>query len=139
MRKLPGHGTCFVCGDNPRGIGMTWFIEDGRIFSEFTLTEAQQGPPGHVHGGASAAILDEAMGAAVWGAGLRVMAVNLEIDYRKPVPLGQKITVRARITRRGASKLYTRSEIYLPDGTLAVEGRGIYVPAKLVEGVEFTD
>ncbi len=138
-RKLPEHGSCFVCGtDNPHSIGMTWWIEDdGVILSEFTLTDAQQGPPGHAHGGASAAILDEAMGAAVWAAGLRVMAVNLEIDYRRPLPLGQRVEVQARITRRGRRKVYTRGQIMLNGGTVAVEGRGIYVPARLVESVEF--
>jgi uncharacterized protein (TIGR00369 family) len=137
MQKLPGHGVCFVCGDNPRGIGITWYVDGDEIYAEFTLTEAQQGPPNHVHGGASAAILDEAMGAAVWKTGLRAVAANLEVDYRRPVPLGEKVSVRARVTRRGARKLYARGQIYLPDGTLAVEGRGIYVPAKLVENVKF--
>ncbi len=138
-RKLPEHGLCFVCGtENPRSIGMTWWIEeDGVITSEFKLTDAQQGPPGHAHGGASAAILDEAMGAAVWAAGLRVMAVNLEIDYRHPLPLGHRVEVRARISRRDERKVFTRGQIIMNGGAVAVEGRGIYVPAKLVERVEF--
>jgi len=137
-QKLPEHGSCFVCGTtNPHSIGLAWWLEDGGIItSEFTLTDAQQGPPGHAHGGASASILDEAMGVAVWAAGLRVVAVNLQIDYRRPVPLGQAVTVRARISRRGGSKSWTRGEILLPDGTVAVEGRGIYVPAKLVDAVK---
>ncbi len=138
-QKLPEHGMCFVCGsENPRGIGLTWWVEDGpRLSADFTLDESHQGPPHHAHGGASAAILDEAMGATVWAAGLRVVAVNLEIDYRRPVPLHQPMTVRTRITRRGKRKVYTRGEILLPDGRVAVEGRGIYVTAALVDGVTF--
>ena len=63
-RKLPEHGWCFVCGsENPHGIGLTlWVDDDGILTSEFTLNDAQQGPPSYAHGGASAAILDEAMG-----------------------------------------------------------------------------
>jgi len=138
-QQLPEHGSCFVCGTkNPHSIGLAWWLEDGGIVtSEFTLTDAQQGPPGHAHGGASAAILDEAMGVAVWAAGLRVVAVNLKIDYRRPVPLGQRVAVRARISRHNKRKAWTRGEIVLQDGTVAVEGRGIYVPAKLVDTVEF--
>lgn len=137
-QKLPEHGSCFVCGtQNPHGIGLTWWAEDGFITAEFTLTDAQQGPPDHAHGGASAAILDEAMGAAVWAAGLRVVAVNLEINYRRPVPLGQRAEVRARVSRHTARKAWARGEIILPDGTVAVEGRGIYVPARLVDAVKF--
>lgn len=139
LMQLPEHGSCFVCGsENPHNIGLRWYLDKkGEITSEFTLTLAHQGPPGHAHGGASAAILDEAMGVSVWAAGHRVVAVNLEIDYRRPVPLGQPVKVRAHITRRGQRKLWTRGEILLADGTVAVEGRGLYVPAKLVDTVEF--
>lgn len=77
------------------------------------------------------------MGAAVWVAGLRVVAVNLEVNYRRPVPLGQRMEVRARVSRHTARKAWTRGEIILPDGTVAVEGRGIYVPARLVDEVKF--
>jgi len=81
MRKLPEHGSCFVCGgSNSHGIGVTWYArEDGSIFTDVTLTEAQQGPPGLAHGGASAALLDEAMGAAVWQAGYKAVSIGLNI------------------------------------------------------------
>jgi uncharacterized protein (TIGR00369 family) len=126
-----------VCGaGNPRSIGLTWFEENGEIFAEFTFDEGQQGPPDHLHGGASAAVLDEAMGAAVWTAGLRVVAVNLEINYKQPVPLGQKVTIRARVQERQERKVLTTSEILLPDGAIAVTGRGIYVSAPHLVGVE---
>ena len=100
-RKLPEHGWCFVCGsENPHSIGLTlWMDDDGVLTSEFTLNEAQQGPPNYAHGGASAAILDEAMGLVVWAAGLEVAAVNLEINYQKPLPLHQPLRVEARITQ----------------------------------------
>lgn len=99
-QKLPEHGWCFVCGhENPHSIGLTWYVDDdGIMTSEFTLNEAQQGPPRHAHGGASAAILDEAMGLVVWAAGHKVAAVNLEINYHKPLPLNQPLTLEARIT-----------------------------------------
>jgi uncharacterized protein (TIGR00369 family) len=136
-RQLPYHGWCFVCGhDNPHSIGITWFIEDGVMVSEFTLSEAQQGPPGHAHGGASAAILDEAMGLVVWAAGHRVAAVNLEINYHKPLPLNQLLTLEARISQSGERKISSVGEIQLGDSTVAVSGRGLYVPApKLFESV----
>jgi uncharacterized protein (TIGR00369 family) len=136
-RQIPYHGWCFVCGhDNPHSIGITWFIEDGVMTSEFTLSEAQQGPPGHAHGGASAAILDEAMGLVVWAAGHKVAAVNLEINYHKPLPLNQPLTLEARISQAGERKISSAGEIRLADSTVAVSGRGIYVPApKLFESV----
>lgn len=138
MKKLPEHGWCFVCGSaNPHSIGLTWGLDEaGSLTSEFTLNDAQQGIPGIAHGGASAAILDEAMGLAVWAAGLKVAAVNLEINYHKPVPLHQPLTLEARITERDESKTFSTGEIRLADGTVAVSGRGIYVVApKLFENL----
>jgi acyl-coenzyme A thioesterase PaaI-like protein len=88
---------------------------------------AQQGPPGHAHGGFSAAVLDEVMGAAVWQAGYTVAAAKIEVNYRKPVPLGICISTRGYITRRNGRKIYARGEISLPDGTLLVAGKGLFV------------
>jgi uncharacterized protein (TIGR00369 family) len=131
LKQLPEHGFCFVCGsENPHNLGIHWFVDEkGVVSSEFTLTLAQQGPPGHAHGGASAAVLDEVMGAAIWQAGYTVAAASLNINYRKPVPLGQPLSTKGYITRRNGRKLYAHGEIYLPDGTVAVTGRGLYIIA----------
>ncbi len=113
--------------------------ERGVLTSEFSLSEAQQGPPGHAHGGSSAAILDEAMGLVVWAAGHQVAAVNLEINYRKPLPLHQPLSVEARVARMEEHKIFSVGEIRLADSTVAVSGSGIYVAApKLFENVKLT-
>lgn len=131
MEKISGHGFCYVCGiENPHSAGLTLYKEeDGSIHAEMIFTLSHQGPPGHVHGGASAAVLDEAMGAAVWIAGHHAAAVNLEINYQKPVPLGQNITIEAKILKIHPRKILTSSRMVLPDGQIAVVGNGIYVEA----------
>jgi uncharacterized protein (TIGR00369 family) len=137
-RQLPYHGWCFVCGnENPHGIGITMFVdEDGVLTSEFTLNKAHQGPPGHTHGGASAAILDETMGLVVWAAGHKVAAANLEINYHRPLPLNEPLKVETRITQVEERKIFSTDEIQLADSTVAVSGRGIYVIApQLFESV----
>jgi uncharacterized protein (TIGR00369 family) len=140
-RQLPYHGWCFVCGhDNPHSIGLTLYVDDdGLMTTELTFNDAQQGPPGHAHGGASAAVLDEAMGLVAWAMGLKVAAVNLEINYHKPLPLHQPLTLEARVTEQDEHKVFSTGEIRLPDGTVAVSGRGIYVVApKLFDQVNLT-
>ena len=131
MKPLPEHGMCFVCGtENPNSIGIQWnVLEDNSIFGEITLSAKQQGPPGHAHGGASAALLDEAMGAAVWQAGYMVLAVNLNINYRRPLPLGVQVQITAAVERNEGRKVHARSEICLRDGQVAAEGTGIFVEA----------
>lgn len=132
IRKLAEHGSCFVCGkQNPHSIGVTWYAhEDGSVTTEVALTEAQQGPPKLAHGGASAALLDEAMGVAVWQAGHKVAAVNLNVNYHQPVPLGVKVQVRGIINGKDGRTIFTSGVITLPDGTIAVSGKGIYVEAE---------
>ncbi|MBP7999866.1 MAG: PaaI family thioesterase [Chloroflexi bacterium] len=131
MKQLPEHGPCFVCGTaNPQSMGVRWFIQDdGTIYGEVTLDIHQQGPPGHGHGGASAALLDEAMGTAVWAAGHMVLAANLNVDFRRPVPLGVLLKITAMVVDKSGRKLYTRAELALPDGHIAVKATGLFVEA----------
>ena len=137
LKLLPEHGPCFICGsENPCGIGLRWYADEkGIISSEFTLTLSQQGPPGHSHGGATAAIIDEVMGSAVWQEGYRVVAAKIEINYRKPVPLDVPLIVTGKVTRRSGRKVYARGEIYLRDGGMLVHGKGLFIEAlHLFEG-----
>jgi acyl-coenzyme A thioesterase PaaI-like protein len=137
LKQLPEHGSCFICGsENPHNVGLHWYIdEEGVVSSKFTLTLAQQGPPGYAHGGLSAAVLDEVMGAAVWQAGHTVVVANMDINFRKPVPLHQVIKTKGYVLRREGRKVYAQGEIFLPDGTILVEGTGLFIEAPhLFEG-----
>ena len=131
MHKLPEHGSCFVCGtQNPNNMGVTWYLqEDGKVQTNINLTKAQQGPPNLAHGGASAALLDEAMGASVWQAGYRAAAVNLNVNFHHPLPLGLLVTVTGWVQTVSNKKILTQGEIRLPDGMVAVTAEGIYVVA----------
>ncbi|MDX1414862.1 MAG: PaaI family thioesterase [Candidatus Promineifilaceae bacterium] len=132
MKKLPEHGLCFICGTaNSKGIGVRWYADmEGVISTEFSLTEHEQGPPGHAHGGALAAILDEIMGTAAWNSGFMVMAANLNVDYVLPVPLGVPLTAIGEVSGRDGRKVFTESEIRLPDGRVAAMARGIFIEVK---------
>ncbi len=131
MKPISEHGPCYICGtENPHSVGLTWYAkEDGSIFSEFTLTIKQQGPLGHIHGGASAAVLDEVIGVAIWRAGYNVAVVNMELNFRQAIPVDSTVTVEARMTKKEGRKVFGTGEIYLPDGSVAVSCTGIYVEA----------
>lgn len=127
--KLPHHGPCFVCGpENSSGMGLDWYDADGRIHARFRFTEPQQGPRDHAHGGAAAAVLDEAMGAAAWRAGHRVLAANLNVDFRKPVPLGVEVEVEAWLGAVQGRKVRTSSRLVLAEGgDVLAEATGLFV------------
>ncbi len=129
LKPLPEHGSCFVCGtENPKSIGVKWYYDDNdEIFGEVILTKEQQGPPNYAHGGASAALLDEAMGFAGWVSGHQIVSVNLNINFMKPVPLGVKIQVHGKIVKTDGKKIYTKGEIIFENGEVAVEGSAILV------------
>ncbi|NWF70246.1 MAG: PaaI family thioesterase [Chloroflexi bacterium] len=111
-------------------MGADFYLQaDGSVVGLVTLAKDHEGPPFHVHGGVLAALIDEAMGAACWSSGKRVVAVNLNFNYRRPVPLAVALRVTGHIAGSERRKTFTTGAILLPDGTAAVEGSGIFVEA----------
>lgn len=138
-RKKIG-GSRFVGGPKPVGFGMTFYAEDdGKIVGHVRLDENKQGPPGHAHGGSLITLIDEAMGAAAWHQGHRVLAVGLNFSLRKAVPLETEIEVSGWVTEVKGRKILAKGQITLSDGTVAVEGEGVFVtaPQYVGEGDEF--
>jgi uncharacterized protein (TIGR00369 family) len=131
IKTLPEHGWCYICGkDNPKSLGVRWnLMEDLSISTQVKLDLSEQGPPGFAHGGASAGLLDEAMGSAVWSAGHQVVAVNLQVNYLKPVPLNIPIFINASIEKTEGRAIHVGSSLSLGDGSILVTGHGIYVEA----------
>ena len=86
-----------------------------------------EGPPGHVHGGAQAALLDETMGFAAWMAGYRDVAAHIEVDFRAMVPLEAAGTVEAKVARVSGRKIEVQARLELDDGTVAAESSGLFI------------
>ena len=86
-----------------------------------------EGPPGHAHGGAVAALLDEAMGLAVWLAHRPAVAAHIEVDFRNPVPLGTTAHVATEPGVADDRKSAVTARVVGPDGTVYAESRGIFV------------
>ncbi len=119
----------FVSGE-PEGdrIRMQYYLtEDGRLVAMAWFGPGAIGPPGHAHGGSSAAILDEIMGLVAWNAGHAVVAARLTIDYRKLVPLGIVARVEAEVDRVEGRRVYVAGRLVGPTGEVLVEGEGLYV------------
>lgn len=122
---------CFVCGkDNPLSLkGRFLELEGEELAGIFQLTDEHQGYPGRVHGGICSAMLDETIGRAInttdadaWG-----VTVELNVRFRRPVPLDHEVRVIARITKDSGRLFEGSGEIRLPDGTAAVEATGRYL------------
>ena len=88
------------------------------------------GPPGHVHGGAMAAVLDEAMGAACWMNGHSVVAAQISIAFVGMLPIGTETTVEAWIDKVDGRKIHLRANMKNPSGQIVTEGQGLFVVMK---------
>jgi len=123
---------CFVCGlKNNFGLKAHFYeTEDNRNVAIFKPCDKHQGYPGRLHGGIAAAILDETIGRAITiGKEEDVWGVTLEINvkYKKPVPLNQEIKVIGRITSIKNRVFEGCGEILLPGGETAVTAEGRYL------------
>ncbi|MEU6035561.1 PaaI family thioesterase [Actinomadura sp. NPDC047616] len=100
---------------------------DRTVFCDFTLTSVYEGPPGFVHGGVSAMVLDQLLGAAAHAAGAPGMTAALDLRYRRPTPYGVPLRGEAEVTGVVGRRTHTAARIIAPDGTVTVEATAVFV------------
>jgi len=127
---------CLVCGtDNKFGLKTRFFeTEEKEVIALFTPREEHQSYPGIAHGGVSAAILDEVVGRAImahYGQETFGVTLDLQVKYKKPVPLNVELKVIGRITKDRGRIFEGTGELYLPDGTIAASAQGKYMKRTL--------
>ena len=98
----------------------------GRTWAKAWFGPGAEGPPGHVHGGALAALLDECMGMAALATGRVCVAARIEVDFRSMVPLGETVTVELGVGEAVGKKLPVRGVLRLGD-RVACEATGLFV------------
>jgi acyl-coenzyme A thioesterase PaaI-like protein len=119
---------CFGCGDrNPEGLGITFEMLGRRVEGRFTARPEHQGWPGLAHGGIAAAVLDEALGWAMYAAGAWAMTARMEVRYRKPVPLGEELTVTGEVTRERGRVLEGVAELRNAAGQRLADAKAVFV------------
>ena len=101
--------------------------DDGtRCWSEFTLNSAYEGPPGLVHGGVCALVLDHVLGEAA-SAGLTkpLFTGTLTVRFVRGTPLG-RLRAEAAVERTEGVKSFVSG--HLSDGEgITVEAEGIFI------------
>ena len=127
---------CLVCGiDNDFGLKTSFYeTDEHELVAVFTPMNEHQSYPNVMHGGISATILDETIGRAImmttdnetFG-----VTVELNVRYKKPVPLNQELKVVTRITKDRGRIFEGSGELYLPDGSVAAQAEGKYMKRRL--------
>lgn len=122
---------CFACGkDNPEGMKLQFHIDEEtrHTVCEFTLSRRYQGPPGHAHGGIIATILDEAMGKVNKLHKVVALTKDMKIEYIRPVPLEQKLTVIGREKEISTRQHINVAEIRNEKNEVLARSTGTFVP-----------
>ncbi|WP_107706008.1 PaaI family thioesterase [Nocardioides allogilvus] len=104
--------------------------ENGSIEARVTLGLAYQGPPGCVHGGVSALLLDHTLGVANHWAGDSGMTGTLTLRYHRPTPLFEELTISARQESVDGRKIRTLGTISV-GGEVCVSADGLFINTHL--------
>ena len=117
----------FVSSDDGDRIRVRYYAgPDGATRARAWFGPGAEGPPGHVHGGALAALLDEAMGMAGLATGRVVVAARIEVDFQKMVPLGHVVDVALEVVEAAGAKVSVRAELRRA-GAVACRATGLFV------------
>lgn len=100
--------------------------DDGRCWSEFTLSGAYEGPPGWVHGGICALVLDHLLGeAASEGLTKPKFTGTISLRYLRGTPLGP-LRAEASVERIDGVKTFARGYLLDAEGP-TVEAEGVFI------------
>ena len=142
-----------TCGpSNPASLGCTYYnLEDGEVATFFEAKRLHEGQLNIVHGGLSAAVLDELMGRAALAYGgresiddakgstiTRYVTAEMTVKYKKPILIGDKITGFGRVYNKEGRRLYTSAELVSEEGELLQTAEAVFVEVK-VNRDELTD
>ena len=124
---------CFGCGpSNPQGLHLTFTTDTSHpdaitATAHLQLDRMHEGPPGHIHGGIVAALLDEAMSKLNRPLNVLAMTRHMEIDYLRPAPLHQPLVLISRHLRREGRKIFHHAELQRPDGAVLARATGLFI------------
>lgn len=119
---------CFGCGEkNPEGLQIAFRLDGRRAVGEFMPRRLHQGFPGVAHGGVAAAVLDEAMGWAMYATGTWALTAKIEVRYRGPLRPGELVVVTGEVTSSRGRWLEAKGDIRTTEGELLAEAKGLFV------------
>ena len=107
---LVGNSLRFVSGDPEGSRYRVRYYRDREqhLKARVWFGPETEGPPGHAHGGAIAAVLDEVLGLSAWAAGYPIVVANLNVSFRNLLPLRKVVTVHSDIVSVDGRKVMAR-------------------------------
>jgi acyl-coenzyme A thioesterase PaaI-like protein len=111
---------------------------DGRVSARVTVGKAYEGPPGLVHGGVIATLLDHVLARAPRSAGHGGLTGSLTVRYRRPVPLGTPLVVEGYLESTEGRRATARATLAAAadPGTPLAEGEAVLVALRAERAAE---
>jgi acyl-coenzyme A thioesterase PaaI-like protein len=132
-RAQADYAGCFACGtDNPIGmrLGGMRIDDDGWVEADFVPRPDYRGAHDALHGGISAAAIDEILvWAGIVSEGLLTVTGTLDLKYRRPISVHDAIVARGKVEERRGRRLVIAGQLLVDERT-AVEGRGVYLVSR---------
>jgi uncharacterized protein (TIGR00369 family) len=102
---------------------------DGTATGRVTLGKPHEGPPGLVHGGVVATLLDHVLARAIRAAGRGGLTATLTVTYRRPIQLGVPLVVTAELGAADGRRTTATARLAAEDdpGTTLAEAEGLFV------------
>jgi acyl-coenzyme A thioesterase PaaI-like protein len=133
VRPFPGlpSARSFVSGANAASnrTRVSYYRDpaDDHLYACVWFGPDSEGPPASVHGGAIAAVLDEAMGAVCWMNGHPVVGARITINYLHLTPLGFAGRVESWMERIERRKIFLRARLSDERGKVHAEGEALFI------------
>ncbi len=124
MQRENINSMCFACGDkNPIGLHLHFKVTADSCRTTFVPQKLHQSYDGRMHGGLVSTLLDETMGNYCYlYEGKTAYTARLEIRFKLPILIGEKLTVIARTGKRKGRLLEMTGQIIKEDGSIGAEG-----------------
>ncbi len=110
----------FVSTDDKKRIDISYYFNSSNkhVYAEVYFGKLAQGPPGFVHGGAIAAVLDETMGITGWMNNYKVMTLVLKTGFLKALKLNSTVYVDAWIDKTTERNVFIKSSMISEDKSI---------------------
>ena len=128
--KFETYENCFVCGtNNPGGLRLSFEIDKERrtLKTIFVPGPVFQGYDGVVHGGIISTLLDEAMAKLAYELGYHAVTGTLDIRFKNPALVGQRLLVYGEITEAGRRVIKAKARVEKEDGAILATGTSILI------------
>lgn len=129
---FPNWERSFVSGPESPLFTLTHSVMNGdprTLVTRVQFLAKAEGPPGNVHGGATAGLLDEVMGVVIWNQKVPCVTEKLSLNYLRGVPLKKEAIVISRIMTddfHHEKRIEIHSTIFGEKETALVTAQGLF-------------